>query len=331
MRCYSHYKHQLASMKSIIISIYKWITVIFPYSEIIIRKIYWKNTKHFKKINPHRNQKNSETNSYISFDKVIDILKQAGIKKGSLLVVHSSYSGLEMTGLSEEEIIDKLLDLVGIEGTLAMPVIRKFKGEPKGAEILSKNMDNVECIYNVKSSAVVSGILPFTLMNKKDVVISHFPLNPMCAVGPLARPMMENNLNGEYPSPHGPNSSWKFCYDNNAFYVGLGTDLDRHCTMVHVAEEAFDNWYWSDDEWYRNRLFTIVDEDGKKEQRVIRERKPKWGMLHIAEMKMAHDLVSKGIINKYEIDGILKVDISKAKDVVDFMRSMNKKGYPYYK
>lgn len=283
-------------------------------------------------MNPHKRKHVPDQNrAKVDFDKVLLELTKQGIGKGALLLVHTSYSGLQCTGLSEEEIIDKLLDFVGSTGTLVMPVIRRFKGEPKPEKILSTDISNLICTYNVKKTQVISGMLPYTLMQKENAVVSHFPFNPLCAVGPLAKPMMEHNLDGELPSAHGPNSAWKFCFDHNAHYISLGVDLERHCTMVHVAEEAFGDWHWSDEEWYRIRKFNIKDEAGNVIYKEVKERKPKWGMQHMAEMKMAHDFIKKGIIKVFHVDGQIEMGISKAQDIISFLRSKNKNGYPYYR
>lgn len=319
-------------MKKIIRGFYKWLTITFPKSEVIIRKVYWNNYRLLKKYNPHSSTPDSEMPSNkVDFEKVINELKKAGIGEGSLVLMHSSYSGLACTGLSEDEVIDKLLELIGPNGTLAMPVIRKFKGDPKDEDCLSTKTDDIVCTYDVKKTRVTSGLLPYSLMRRKDAVISHCPLNPICAVGPLAKEMMAHEMEEEKLTPHGKNSAWKFCYDNNAFYISLGTDLDRHCTMVHAAEEAFGDWKWSEQEWFRERKFDIIDENGNKERRIVLERKPEWGMIYIAEMKMASDLLKDKIIKKVFIDDTIEVCISRAASVVDYMRSKNKNGYPYYR
>ncbi len=319
-------------MKKIIQGIYKWLTVTFPRSEVMIRKLYWKNYKRLKKYSPHNGMPDSELPTIrVDFEKVINKLKESGIGEGSLVLIHSSYSGLACTGLSEDEIIDKLLALVGPTGTLAMPVIRKFKGEPKDEDYLTTNTDEIVCTYDVKKTRVTSGLLPYALMRRNNAVISHCPLNPICAIGPLAEEMMAHEFDDEQLTPHGKNSAWKYCYDNNAYYISLGVNLDRHCTMVHAAEEAFDDWRWSKEEWFRERKFDIIDEKGCKERRIVLERRPEWGMIYFAEMKMTHDLLKDKIIEKSFIDDTIEVCISRAASVVDYLRSKNKNGYPYYR
>ena len=310
--------------------LYNRLALLSPRVEVMLRKFYWKNIKRLGKYNPHKSKTTTSTSSFVDFNKVINWLKNNGIGEGSLLIVHSSYSELEPTGLDANQIIDSLLSLVGENGTLAMPAIRRYKDQPRGAEILTKNVEDLICTYNVKKTMVQSGMLPFMMLRRKNSVVSHHPLNPLVAIGPLAKPMMEHNLDGDRPSPHGPNSCWKFCYDHNAFVVGLGVDLDHYNTISHINEEAFGNWKWSERDWYRDRKFLVVSEDGEKQEVVVKERKPEWGMLRFAELNANKDRNNSGLIKRTKIDGTIIVCLEKAKDYINHLQENNKKGKYYY-
>lgn len=315
----------------LIYKIYTKIALISPFVEITLKKLYWKNIRIFKALNPHNINNNSciSTKS-VDIKNIIQWLKSKGIGKGDLLVVHSSYFGLQSTGLSPDQIIDILLDIIGPTGTLAMPVIRFYKEEPKKQDILDSRFDNLICTYDVKRTTVSSGLIPFRLMRRKGSVISQHPLNPLCALGPLAKGMMENNLHGAFPSPHGANSSWRFCYDNNAKVISLGTDIEHHNTMVHVAEESFGDWKWNDEEWYQHRIFNIIDEHNNTRQIVVSERKPKWGLLHFTEIRMNNDLKKLGIMQVAKIEDEIEVGYVDARKFISFLRSKKGTGYPYY-
>ena len=311
-------------------NIYRMIALTSPRFEVMLRKLYWNNSKLFGKFNPNRAPKASSESQHVDFVKVIEWLKAQGVGNGSLLVVHSSYAALECTGLDSSQIINTLLELVGEEGTLAMPAIRRYKEEPKPDEIRTTDISNLVCKYDVKKTMVQSGVLPFTMLRRKDSVVSHHPLNPLVAIGPMAVSMMAHNLDGEAPSPHGPNSCWKFCYDHDAFVLGLGVDLYHYNTISHINEEAFGNWKWSDEEWYRRRKFVIIDEDGQSQCVVVRERKPEWGMLRFAELHANKDRNATGLIKRTSIDGEITLCLEKARDYVDYLQENNKKGKFYY-
>lgn len=307
-------------------NLYNRIVLLSPYIEVCFRNLYWKNISLLRKYKPKSSIiPGLKGNSPVKFELIVDYLRSKGIKKGSLLILHSSYGALESTGLSPDGIIDALLELLGEEGTLAMPVIRKYKEEPKEERILTTDLTDVVSTYDVEESKITTGLLPYFLMKRKGSYTSRFPLNPMTAYGPLAKQMMEHNLDGAYPTPHGENSSWKFCYDHDAVVIGLGVDLAHYLTITHVAEEAFPGWPVVD--WYRERKFKIKDRDFETDV-TIRERKPEWGMLYFTERNYKNDLLKKRILINKNISGI-EVGIVHAKLLIGFLNDKKNIAYPY--
>ena len=321
-------------MAGLVTKIYNIIALLSPRIEVKLRQLYWKNNASLSQYNPNKHKvsvrDDTEQTEFVDFDLILEQLKQWGVKEGSLLIVHSSYDNLKCLGLSPMEIINKLRDLIGESGTLAMPVIRSYKEEPSAIERMEDSYRPPKCIYNVRRTPVSSGLLPTFLMRTAGAQVSLHPLNPMCAVGPLAEAMMKGNIDGVHPSPHGPSSAWKFCLDHEAIVVGLGTDLRHHNTMTHVAEEAFEDWYWSDEEWFNLRDFTIECKGEAPVELTVRERKPLWGMLHQAEMNRYHDLLKNGIIHTKHFGSVI-VEFEYSQKLITYLRSKNKKGYPYFK
>lgn len=314
----------------IVSSIYKRIALLSPRIEVKLRQLYWKNSNRLGKYNPNKGRtKIVSSQENVDFSVIIRQLKDWGVGEGSLLIVHSSYENLQSTGLSPQDIINELLKLVGESGTLAMPVIRTYKECPSAEDRLKHGAMPPVCKYHVKRTPVSSGIIPAMMLRYPNAVVSKFPLNPLCAIGPLAEPMMEHNLEGECPSAHGPNSCWKFCLDHNALICSIGTDLRHHNTMGHVAEEAFGNWYWSDEEWFEHRQFTIEAPKEKPIEIEVKERKPKWGMLHQAEMNRYRDFLKNGVLKSKTFSNIL-VEFEESQKLIGYLRSKNKNGYPYF-
>lgn len=317
---------------SLIGNIYKKTCLISPWIEVSLRKFYWSNFKYLNRFSPYGGGGvvNTAICEKVDFTEIINYLKSKGVGEGSLLVIHSSYDTLACTGLKPQEIIQELMNLVGESGTIAMPAIRHFKEEPLPEDLVWMDKVDVVCEYNVMRTPVSSGILPFTLLRTKGSICSHFPLNPLVAIGPLAKEMMEHNLDSEKSSAHGKDSCWKFCLDHNAIVLGLGVDLDHHNTMLHVMEEAFDNWKWSDEEWFMTREFELIDENGNKKRIKVRERKPMWGMIYNAEVRMYKSFYDDGIIEKKEF-GPITVCYEESQRLKAHLQKKNKNGYPYYK
>lgn len=317
-------------IKEIISKYYKQVMMLSPRIEILLRIIYWKNVKRFKKFRPRKVPKH-DPSKHVDFGEIERWFREQGVKEGDLLIVHSSYGELKCTGLSPDEIVDRLLALVGPTGTLCMPVIRKFKGEPEGEDLLDAEYPDIVLTYKVRTTKIVSGLLPYCLMQKENAVVSRFPYNPLCAVGPLAKEMMEHNLDGDHPSPHGKDSAWKFCYDHGAKICFIGTDWYTHNTIIHVAEEAFGDWHWPDHEWYDICKFNIID--GKETiYKEVYNRKMKWGTMRLPGVNnIVVPFEKNGLVKVTKIEDYIQLGIEEAKTVVDFLRakSKEKKGYPY--
>lgn len=311
-------------------ALYNRLASFSPYVEVFLRHIYWRNAKRLGKYNPNKISKPKDENESQSadFEKVIDWLRSKGVKEGDLLIVHSGYGALEKTGLSPDEIINRLLDLLGPTGTLAMPVIRRYKDMEK-ARKEGEDLNSLVFKYNVKKTMVTSGMLPYTLIQHDGAVISHHPFNPLCAVGPLAKEMMEHNIEGDAPSPHGPNSCWKFAYDNGAKVCSIGTDIEHHNTIMHIVEEAFGMWCWPDDIWYNTFRFEIIDENKQSHFIKVKNRKGEWGSKHIAEINVCNAEKKAGAMFSDCVDGITVGYVNPQK-MVELLNRKNKNGYPYF-
>lgn len=299
------------------------IFAISPYIEIFTRKIYWNYPNLFSKFNV--NNKSARLPSQLKdFNKVLKYLEDESIGDGSLMVLHSSFEDLESTGLSPKKVIEILLNFLGENGTLAVNSARKFK-EEKSGEYLTQDLSNVVTEYDTKKTRVWTGALPMYLLRHSQAEISQFPINPMVAVGKLAKEMMKNNLQGDLKSC-GVGSSWEFCVKNNAVIVGIGIDLTHSLTIMHVAEDT--NEKWPIKNWYRNRKFSITH-NGEKNEITVLERKPNWGTLHFAERTLCKDLIDNGILKVKNIDGV-QIEYLYAKKLINFLNSKNERGYPYF-
>ena len=303
-------------------NIYNKLALTSPRMEVLLRKLYWNNYRLLKRFKPQSSLKPSTTIK-IDFDKIIEYLRTQGVGEGSLLIVHSSYGAIKGSGLSPDEMIDKLLGLIGSTGTLAMPVIRHYAEEPAPEDEIKANLDNVVSIYDLEKTPITTGVLPKCLHARKGSVTSRFPLNPMCALGPLAEEMMADNINGN--SPHDEHSAWKFCADRGAIIIGLGIDLAHYLTMIHVAEEAYPEWPIKD--WFRKRNFIIKDGNFEMKKTVL-ERCPKWGMLHLADKLYTKDFKENGILVEDTIEST-RIGIIESTKLIDYLNSRKAEGYPY--
>lgn len=310
---------------SFISSVYNGIVNLSPTSEVLMRMLYWKNVERLHKFSPNKSNRIVRTEPVI-FDEILSFLRECGIGPGSLVVLHSSFDNLKPIDVGREELIDRLLSYIGDNGTLAAPVIRRYRELDKltPVDFFNDKQKDIKCVYDVQKSKITSGVLAFTLMHHEGSVTSRHPLNPLTAVGPLAQAMMEHNLDGEAPSPHGPNSCWKFCADHDAYIVHLGVNFGHHMTMQHVVAECNPDWNVKD--FYLQQHFTIKDGDFTVEK-TVSERRERWTM-YIPEINNRKDMVKAGIAKVKDIKGF-PISVVKAQDLIKYYQSRRKGDYPY--
>lgn len=310
-------------------SIYHKTVLLSPRIEVMIRCFYWNNIKLLKKFRSASSQGVEQIdNQPADFGKVIDYLRNNGVKKSDIMVIHSSYAALHGTNLSAEEVIDQLYSLVDEGGALAMPAIRSFEEESLQGDYIENyignEMKSITTMYDVYKTPIASGLLPFTLMRYDDAECSKFPLNPLVAIGEHAEAMMAHNIDGVLPSAHGPNSAWAYCAEHDAWNIGIGVDIKDYLTIFHVSQEVPD---WPVKDWYFERDFII--KKAKRETPLrINERKHKWTK-YFAETNFYHDLQKAGILKTAYIDGI-PVYMTKSKALFDFIKTKTNPSYPYF-
>lgn len=301
---------------------YQKISSISPHIEMVNRRLYYLLKPLVDKfIKPNKRQVSKVDNGYIDFKLIIEELKNRGLKPGDVLVLHSSYSELKVCNLSPIEIVNMLLDYLGPTGTLAVPAFAIYSEPSIGQD--GKIMDVFD--YDVSSTNIWTGVLSKAVLNDPRSIRSLHPLNSMVAIGDKAKKMMEKNETELYPC--GLGSSWNFCHLQNAFILGLGTDLTHSLTMIHVAEDTkVDDWCVAD--WYHDRKFRV--KDGEKEFYLnVKERRYVWGKLHFAERNLAKDLIQMKIMKTGNLGTIL-IETLRSTDLIEFLESKNKTGYPYF-
>lgn len=310
-------------------SIYNRLVLTSPRIEVAIRCFYWNHVKWLKMFREASSEGVVVSDSRpVDFGKIVDYLKDNGVRKDHIMVIHSSFGALSGTGLSAEEVINSLYSLVDEGGSLAMPAIRTFEEESGQGDYLDSYIDNemigITTVYDVFRTPVSSGLLPFTLMRFDDAEISKFPLNPLVAIGEHAADMMEHNVDGELPSAHGPNSAWAYCANQNAWNIGIGVDIKDYLTIFHVSQEVPE---WPVKDWYFERDF-IVKKSKKETPLRIRERKHKWTK-YLAETNFYNDLQNAGVLKSAVIEGV-PVYLTRSKDLFDFIKKQDNPSYPYF-
>jgi aminoglycoside 3-N-acetyltransferase len=306
----------------------------FPVIEIFVKNIYGRSTflqainNKFRLKKTFRNKNLNLTDNNKAFLYFCDELRHLGVKSGDILIVHSSSEFCTLIGLSPRKIIETLQELVGPEGTIAMPAIPIIKDDPKGIHRLNPDKYNDTLIYNVQRSPPWTGILPRQLMQMTGSIRSQHPLNTMVALGPHAEPMMRGNLLHTLAKPCGPDSSWDYCHRHGAHIIALNCDLAHSLTMVHLHEDkAGTDWPIAESKWYQKRNFKIIDRENSFYTQVL-ERKATWSMF-FAERRLSYLIYKYGVACKYDSNDI-SMSYCSSEKLSELVKNQKNKFFPYW-
>lgn len=155
-------------------------------------------------------------------NKFKEDLREIGVEKGDVLLVHASFKSLRFTHNGPQKVIELLLEYLGEHGTLLMPALT--------FEYVTKNNP---CFHIRKTKSCV-GILPETFRLTKGVIRSLHPTHSVCAQGKYAKALLENHWKDT--TPCGENSPFHLLpkYEGKILMLGCGL---RPNTSLHAIEE----------------------------------------------------------------------------------------------
>ena len=140
-------------------------------------------------------------------------LRKLGIKRGSVVMLHSSYVGLEPMDGGADAVVDAFLDVLGPKGTLMVPAFGAL------------------------------GIIPEMVKKRPEAVFSPCPKGTIAAIGAKAKEIAKDHWKAE--SAHGENTPFTRLRDLDGYICLLGVDQDRNTTL-HSVEALLELPYLSD-------------------------------------------------------------------------------------
>lgn len=219
-------------------------------------------------------------------------IRSLGLQKGDILIVHSSMDHLSLMGVNAKEVIDFFLEVVGEEGTLAVPAFPQF------SEYEDVNGVQAE-VYDVRRTVAWTGMIPNFFLRYKGVVRSEWPCNPLAAKGAEAEQMMRDNLKAPYSQ--GKGTAWGYCAEHHAKVLFLGVKPFHSISESHIAEDYLaDEWPIAN--WYIDQLYVI--KKGKERNIVtLKKRDPKWAT-YLSEYYNADRMKKEGILREENYKGL---------------------------
>lgn len=164
-------------------------------------------------------------------DKMMRDLKSLGIKKGGVLMVHSSFRSLKPALKSPEDLIDALLDYLGDSGTLLMP------------SFSYRFVTKTTPIFNLRQTPTNLGAVPETFRHFPGVIRSVHPTHSVCGKGYHAEEILSQHIRDHTPcGPHSPFALLK-AYNGQILFIGCGLSPN---TSIHGIEEIIQPDYLFD-------------------------------------------------------------------------------------
>ena len=167
----------------------------------------------------------------INKERIIKDLKDLGLKEGDTVIVHSSLSSLGYVEGGADAVIDALLEVVGEEGTVAVPNLPViwYPGETH-VDYLKK-----QPIFDVRLTPSKVGIITETLRKRETAKRSLHPSHSVAVIGAKRDWLIQGHEDSQGPCGEGT-PYWKICQIKGKILL-LGVTQASNTTL-HTVEEV---------------------------------------------------------------------------------------------
>ncbi len=201
-------------------------------------------------LNFYRNFKKKRTNKRLLIDAkagsgfskedIIKDLEKIGIKKGDVLMVHSSLSKIGFVNEGAKSVVEALIDVIGTDGHLLMP------NSPNASYQLAYIQSIAE--FDVLNSPSKLGAISEYFRCLPDVKRSAHPTEPVSCLGPEKEYFVDNHFGNL--TPYNQNSPFYKVIEKRGKILYLGVTLDNAGTHLHTLEDAIPDFkfpvYWNE-------------------------------------------------------------------------------------
>jgi aminoglycoside 3-N-acetyltransferase len=153
-------------------------------------------------------------------------LRALGLVRGDRVLVHSSLSRIGNVEGGAEAVVDALLEVLGPEGTLAVPTF------PFDGSMLEYLLSDPP--FDAETTPSKMGAISEAVRRRPGAIRSLEPTHPVSALGPAARLLTHTHARSE-GSCDRESPFWRLAELGGKVLL-LGVDF-RNCTLLHGAEE----------------------------------------------------------------------------------------------
>lgn len=249
-------------------------------------------------------------------DDIVKVMCQMGMGKGSVVFVHSSMTEFYNFDGSGLELIEKIINIIGEEGTLMMPAYPKDK--------FSRLNDCTDIAFDVNTTSSGAGYLSEVFRNYPGVRRSINLQHSVCAYGKKADYFTNEHYLSltawDKKSPY-----YKMCQEKTLIFAfGLPYFLG---TVIHCTESLLKDKYVYFDKFFTKEItYRYIDYNKNIGTSTF--------LTHEIERKRSKKKIVKKYfdINEFHVDKIsnLRIEMVEAKYTLDLLLSLAEKGVTMY-
>jgi len=188
-----------------------------------------------------------------------------GIKKGDVLLVHSSLSKIGFIENGPKDFVDALLETVGSEGHILMP------NSPNA----SFQLDYIQqlSVFDVQNDVSKLGAITEYFRKLPNSIRSEHPTEPVSCVGPNADFFVGNHFGNM--TPYNEKSPFYKVSQMNGKILYVGVTLDNAGTNLHTLEDAISDFKYP---VYHEEIFDVKVKsiDGTNKSMQTKVHNPVW-------------------------------------------------------
>src|SRR5690606_25191262 len=204
-------------------------------ARVVIKKVFGIDSLQlFIKKQKKRINKLIYTKKYTATDLVTK-MKELGLAKGSVVFIHSSMTEFYNYQGTAEELIQKIIDEIGEEGTLLMPAY-----PPRKNELIKKAQSTNEVVFDVLKTPSGAGYLTEVFRKWPGVKRSINLQHSVCAYGKLADYFTNEHHLSE--TAWDEKSPYYKLAEKNALIFALGLEYFLG-TIIHCTESLLKDKY----------------------------------------------------------------------------------------
>jgi aminoglycoside 3-N-acetyltransferase len=157
----------------------------------------------------------------VTVDDLEKGFRTAGLAQGDRIMVHSSLSSFGRVEGGAETVIEALMRIVGLDGTIIMPTftLTFFNAEPR--------------VFDLLKTPSEMGKITETFRRRPDTVRSKHMTHSVSVWGKNAADIVALRSKTAW----GTDGTFQWLLDHNAKILLLGVDYNR-CTLIHKSEES---------------------------------------------------------------------------------------------